>query len=208
MSLDTSQKLPLGRSLNQIAERRAHDVLQQTGKALPASVVSSQGWIVTVKFEVQGTTLVNVTVPVASSKYDYLPLQPGDTGLLVPSDVYLGGISGLGGGTASLNLPANLSALLFVPNGNKSFAAPADVNKRYIYGPDGAVVSTLDGSVSVTVDKTAGVTIKVGAHSWVFGADGTFKAPGNIFAGVGGADQVDLQLHVHPANGQPPTPGS
>lgn len=195
--LDTSQKLSFGRALNQIAEARAHDAIQLTGKALPASVVTVSGWIVTVKFEVAGVTFGNVTVPVTSSKYDYLPLQPGDTGLLVPSDVYLGGVSGLGGGTAKLNIAANLSALSFLPLGNKGNTTPGDVNKRYIYGPDGAVVSTLDGSTSVTVDKNVGVTITAGGHTWVFANSGVMTGPNGITFGG----------HIHDAVNTPPTPG-
>lgn len=37
---------------------------------------------------------------------------------------------------------------------------------------------------------------------------GTINATGDVIAGHGGADQVGLQTHNHPANGQPPTPGT
>lgn len=37
---------------------------------------------------------------------------------------------------------------------------------------------------------------------------GNISATGSIIAGQGGADQVGLQTHVHPANGSPPTPGT
>lgn len=38
--------------------------------------------------------------------------------------------------------------------------------------------------------------------------NGTIHATGGIIAGFGGADQVGLQTHTHPANGSPPTPGT
>ena len=37
---------------------------------------------------------------------------------------------------------------------------------------------------------------------------GNISATGSIIAGSGGADQVGLQTHTHPANGSPPTPGT
>lgn len=37
---------------------------------------------------------------------------------------------------------------------------------------------------------------------------GNISATGTITAGLGGADQVGLQTHTHPANGSPPTPGT
>jgi hypothetical protein len=228
--LDTSQKLPLARSLNRLAIGRAHDAIQQTGKNLPASIVSVSGSIVTVKFEIQGTTLANVTCPVIGSEFIRLPLKAGVKGMVISSDLYLGGVTGLGGGVASMNaLPANLSAVAFVPLGNKGFDAPEDVNKIVLYGPDGAVLRTADKSVEVTVDKTVGVTIKAGTFTWTFGLDGTMKVPGamwmtgniqgpaggtyggsfqtsgDITAGFGTGDQVRLQTHNHisAASGSP-----
>lgn len=218
--MDTSQKTPLGRSLNQLAEQRARDAIQQTGKCLPASVVSVSGSIAKVKFEVQGTTLPEVTIPVASSEYVRLPLQVGDQGLVVSSDAYLGGVSGLGGGTASLQLPANLSALVFIPIGNKGFDPVSDPNRIVLYGPNGAVLRTKDRTVSVTVSET-GVTITAGAFAWIFSTNGTFSIPNNInlqgsilgpsggtyagglqtsgeiTAGVGSGASVGLRTHTH-----------
>lgn len=230
--LDLSQKTPLARSLNQLAERRAHDQLQQTGRNLPASVVSVAGSIATVKFELQGTTLSNVTCPIVGSEYIRLPVQPGMKGMVVSADAYLGGVTGLGGGTAALSLPANLSALAFLPLGNSGFSASEDPNKIVLYGPDGAIIRTEDESVSIKVDPTLGVVITAGAFTWIFRPDGNVSVPGNVWiegsiqgragalyagnlrtsggvvAGVGTADTVTLQTHTHPNNNTPPTPGT
>lgn len=35
-----------------------------------------------------------------------------------------------------------------------------------------------------------------------------FRVNGAVIAGFGGVDQVNLQTHIHPSNGAPPTPGS
>lgn len=154
-------KVPLVTSLNLFAQARALDAIQQLGKALPCSVVSAVGQIVTVNIEVQSLfTLPQVTVPTAFSHYQMPPWQAGDKGLLIPSAVYLGGISGLGGGTADMSLVANLSALLFVPVANMSWTTP-NANAHVIQGPQGVILQTDDGNNSLTLNSS-GMTIKVG----------------------------------------------
>ena len=60
-----AQKTPFARSLNDWATARWGAALDLEGKSLPASVVSVNNSIVTVKFELQTTyTLPEVTVPV------------------------------------------------------------------------------------------------------------------------------------------------
>jgi hypothetical protein len=163
-----AQKVPFARSLQETAQRRVLDRLQIEGKELPCSIVSVTGWIVTVKFELKADpfTLPQITVPVFNSLYDYIPLQKGDLGVVMSIDTYLGGISGLGGGVAQLGVVPNLTALGFVPCGNKNFPAPSDPNKRIIQGPKGAIMQTLDGMVQVIVDKDTGdVTVNAKSGS-------------------------------------------
>ncbi len=153
---DNSRKTPMVASLNNAAMQRAADAMQQVGKALPCEVVSRQGQLVTVKFLVQGPfTIPNVTIPVASSKYDWVPLQVGDRGLAVPSDVYLGGVSGQGGGTARFPARANLSTLQFIPAASTDFMPPGgDTDMRVVQGPNGVLVQTVDGKTVIKVTKT------------------------------------------------------
>lgn len=147
----TAQKVPLTRALNQTARRQIGDAFQLYGKKLPCSVVSLDGWIVTVKFEITDPTftLPQITIPVFSSVYDYLPFQVGDKGLCMDADTYLGGISGLGGGTAKLALLPNLTTLGFAPTGNKAFVAPGDPDVRVVQGPNGVIIQTLDGTTTI-----------------------------------------------------------
>src|SRR5579864_2300143 len=141
-----------------MATRRALDAMAQLGASLPCSVVAVSGSIVTVKFEITDPPLPNVTMPKAESEYVRAPTQVGDKGLVVPSDAYLGGVSGYGG-TASLALQANLSALVFLPVASKSFSAPDDANAVLIYGPDGAIIRTVAKDSILTV-ATGKITIK------------------------------------------------
>jgi hypothetical protein len=178
---DNSQKTPLVRSLNQLAQRRALDAIQELGQALPCSVIAVSGSIVTVKFEVQSTyTLPSVTVPKAESEWIRTPTQVGDKGFVVPADTYLGGVSGLGGGTAGLSLQANLSALVFLPVASKSFSASDDPNAALIYGPNGVVIRTVAKDSVLTV--AVGV-IRLHATSIIFDGPVQFL---NQVSGTGG----------------------
>ena len=231
---DNAQKTPLARALNRFAEKKVAEAIQLLGKALPASVTAVSGSIVTVKFEVTTTlTLPPVTMPLAGAEYIRFPTQIGDKGLVFPADVYLGGVSGLGGGTADLSIPANLSALVFFPIGNKGWSTTDNPNAVVIYGPDGAIIRTKDSTCKITLSSTgvvvtlpSGMPMRVNGQLVVTGGmqingsitavgggtfAGDFITSGNVKAGAGGADAVGLTTHIHPAPGgntSPPTPGT
>lgn len=122
--MSDAQKTPLSRTLSSFATQKALDEIEKRGAPLPGHVVSVSGAIVTVNFDVEGLSLPQMTMPIIGAEYVRLPVQPGDKGQAWPSSVYLGGISGLGGGTADLTPRGNLSALLWVPVGSKSWSQP------------------------------------------------------------------------------------
>ena len=146
------QKIPFARSQNRFAERKILDAWQQLGKALPCSVLAVAGSIVTVNFEIQNLPLPTVTCPMAGSEYIRLPIQGGCKGIVLPADVYLGGVSGLGGGTASVGIIGNLSALVFLPIANANWSATDDPNSVVIYGPDGVILRTMDKTGSLAIN--------------------------------------------------------
>ncbi len=165
MSSGYFDKLWLQHSVNETAIRRAIETIALRGKSLPCRIIEVVGQIVTVEFDVDSApwTLPPVTIPVASSPYDYVPYQLGDTGLTMPADVYLGGISGLGGGTADMSRRANLTALVFVPVGKQSFT-PTNVNARIIQGPDGWIAQTTQGNTPCNiVGNQQGITLTYGS---------------------------------------------
>lgn len=186
--LDLSQKLPFARSINRLAEQKARDVIALTGRALPASVVSVSGSIVTVKFEVQsGTiTLNNVTVPMAGPEWLRFPTRAGEMGVVIPSDYYIGAMSGLGSGTASFSMPANLSALVFMPIGNKGFSTTDDPNKVVLYGPDGAIIRTKDSKSKIDVNENGvNVTMAAGSNFVISSLPTAPGAPGSLWNSAG-----------------------
>ena len=192
---DNAQKTPPGLSLNRFARGKAVDQIAQCGQSLPCTVVSVKGSIVQVAFQVTSppgwplVSLPNVTIPVAGSEYTRLPIQPGCKGFAVAADAYLGGMSGLGGGVATLTQPANLSALVFQPIGNSGwFTVDGDI--LTMYGPGGVTLmdqarttffKLIPGQISMTVGghsiviSSAGVVIDgivFGTHIHAQGADG------------------------------------
>lgn len=182
-----AQKTPITRSLNDLAIQKALEMIEQQGRSLPCSVTQVSGQIVTVKFEVQsGYTLPQVTIPLATSVYDYLPIQAGDLGVARAADAYLGGVSGLGGGVATLTQRANLTALVFEPIAHKNWSAP-NPEQRVVQGPAGVLLrdlgatTTIDlqpnlismgcGNASITITPTE-ITLAVGAQTLVLTATG------------------------------------
>lgn len=149
--MSTGQKNPFAVSLNRFAAKKVNDAFQIAGKALPCSVVSVEGAIVTVKFEINSSfTLPNVTVPMAGAEYIRYPIQPNDKGVVFPADARLSGVSGIGGGVADLSTPGNLTALVFVPISNMDWST-VDHQAVTIYGPNGVALRDTDNQVSITI---------------------------------------------------------
>lgn len=145
---------------NEIAQRRAADVIESYGLAWPCRVLSVSGSLVTVAFEVviPGVALPVVTMPKAEGQWIRSPTQVGDLGLAIPADTYLGGVSGLGGGVADTSRRGNLSTLVWVPVANTGFPG-VNVNAAYVSGPEGAVIRDTAGKAIVTISNDGTITI-------------------------------------------------
>lgn len=183
------QKSPLSESLSNFAAGKIADAMQLTGKSLPCSVVSVQGSIVTIKFELTNIpfTLPQVTIPVFGPEYIRYPIQVGDKGFCVAADTSLRGVTGLGTGVADLSQPANLGALVFYPVGNKNWPA-VDGNALVMYGPNGCVIRD-SGSGCVITLTPSGVTTVVG--------DTTIAVVGNSVTVTSPDVVVNGNLTVH-----------
>lgn len=169
---DNYDKLWVQKSANQLAINRAQQAIQNLGRALPCQVVSVNGAIVTVSFEVNAAplTLKNITIPKAESPWIRMPTQVGDKGWTVPADAYLSGVSGLGGGVANLTRPGNFSALVFVPISNVN-SGPIDPDAAQVQGPNGVINRTTIGTTSETVTNTSGTTVTFGTNTVVVNAN-------------------------------------
>lgn len=204
-------KLWLQKSQNEGAIKRARLAIENEGRALPCRVVAVDGAMVTVAFEVDSAplTLPQVTIPKAESNWIRMPTQIGDFGVTMPADAYLGGVSGLGGGTANMARRGNLSALVFVPISNKA-APPDNVNAAQVMGPEGVILRTKDNACSLVLNES-GVTITLGGIKLVIDSSGfhfhgavtgdgtaTFDGEGTFNGGH------TVSAHHHPVTGVQP----
>lgn len=170
------ETLWLQRSIGATATNRAALAIQATGRALPCKVTAVDGSIVTVSFELTYTTtgpdgnpvqqtLPSQTMPKAESQWLRAPTQVGDFGMTVPADTFLGGISGLGTGTADLDMDyGNLTNLVFVPVAAVGFTAAPDPDKAWVNGPAGVELSDTAQTIALIVDH-ATATIQMAGSS-------------------------------------------
>jgi len=178
---DNARKTPTVYSLESHGWLKSHNAVELLGRALPVQVtkiISNQ--VVQVKFLINSIyTPPEVTMPVATSEYNRLPLQVGAVGAAMPIDVYQGGVSGLGGGTADLSQRANLSTHHFVPMGNKKWSQP-DNDTHVIYGgPNGTLLKDADSEKSSITIKKDGVTIYVSNGNITIESSGTLTIKGS-----------------------------
>lgn len=185
-----SDTLWLQQKLNRNAQSQAMLAIEQTGRALPCKVTKVNGSLVTVSFEVDsGYTLPPVQMPKAESQWMRAPTQIGDFGLTVPADTFLGGISGLGSGVATLGKQyGNLSALVWIPVAGTGFTAPPRASIAWPNGPHGARLGDSASTAYIDCNPDTGtVTIAAGGKAWTFTAAGLTMSSGVI-----------AETHVHP----------
>lgn len=173
---DYFQKLWLKRNANDLAIRRAAELMETVGiGGLPCEVTAVAGQLVTVKWRIDTApwTLPKVTIPCAGqSPWNYRPTQVGDTGLAVPAAVLLGEIVGTSSTTPTFRPPGNLSALYFIPVGTKAFT-PADANAAIQQGPNGFIGQTTEGAnASSIVTNQNGTTITYGSDTVTLDSSG------------------------------------
>lgn len=157
--MSINKKLNFGGNMNNFADQKIADALQMAGKVLPAAVVKRSGKMVTVSFLLRDIpyTLPQLTIPIFGPQYIRYPMKKGDKGIVIPADTYLGGASGLGGGTADLTPPANLSSLVFLPISNTEWQ-DVDYEVLTLYGPEGVTIRDA-GSKSTFLLTPESITI-------------------------------------------------
>ena len=203
-----AQRKHFGTLLNDGSQRQALDAIHKLGKALPCSVVSVVGAIVTVKFEVSsGFTLPHVTMPLAGAEYIRYPIKAGDKGVCIPMDCVIGNMSGLGENAPSdLSTPANLSALVFVPISNTAWSA-VDPNALTLYAPNGVMIRDTANNSHVIVTPTGvtiigkdSVSISSGGSSISMLTNGTITISGSATISIVGGSSVALSDAANSTN--------
>lgn len=192
MSID--QKLNFGSSMNRFAEIKVEDALQKAGKVLPVSVVKQDGNMITVAFELRDIPYVlpQVTIPLFGPQYIRYPMQPGDKGIVIPADTYLGGVSGQGGGIADLTPPANLSALVFLPISNTEWEG-VDGQVVTIYGPEGVTIRDAGSNTTFLLTPDS-VTIATPGHFKVTVGSTIFTLTDGMWSLSGQAGKLEDEI--------------
>lgn len=159
------QKTPFGESISRFATSTAKSVGELVGKSLPATLKAITGSIVQLNYEVTGSqTLPSPTVPLMGSKYHRLPYQPGEKGVTLAGGAYLGGMSGLGEGTADLSQRGNLSTQFWAPLSSADWPAEDQNTHTLIGGPNGIKLKDATGAAILTMTATT-ISMSVGGHT-------------------------------------------
>lgn len=180
--MSIEQKIPLTQTLNLLTDRKIQDAFQAQGRQFPCHVVSAQGSIVTVAFDISlpNKTLPNITVPVFGPQYIRYPLQPNDQGFLIAADATLSFNSGLNQGKAAgadnTNW-GNMSQLMFMPIGNKNWFS-VDGNVLFMYGPNGVELTTKNRDCTLILTST-GVAINLNGGNLTV-SNGNVTMTGNL----------------------------
>ena len=173
------QKRPFGQSINNWGRGVADSAIEILGKSLPATVARVMGAIVQVNYEVNAKqTVPNVNMPVLGSRWYRAPYQVGEKGGTITFDAYMGGMSGLGGGTADLTQRGNLTTSAWAPVGSTEWPG-VDPNQNTITGgPTGVLIRDAESA-------TATVTLSHDMISLMVGGFGiTITPAGTMIDGV------------------------
>jgi hypothetical protein len=145
--VDNSIKRPFTQSMNEFANERINSFQQIMIKGLPCHVVrvyvdpktNKKTDLVEVAFDTKNATwtLPRMVMPIAMSIYSRDATQVGDKGMAAPSDYYLGGNSGLGGGVADYSQRGNLTTLVFHPISKTTNEARDTDQTTITGGPNG-----------------------------------------------------------------------
>lgn len=132
-------KKPFSVGLNAFVQQKNQDAVKISRQALPATVVSVNLPFVTVAIQLRTNfTIPQVTCAVVESKYVRVPIQVGDSGLILSADSILTGVTGQSN-SVSMQFPSNLESMIFLPLGSKSWNS-VDANAVYIQDSSGASV--------------------------------------------------------------------
>ncbi len=187
-SMIGQQKIPLDEALMGTGRGIVDQYHQLIGKAMPASVtkVEKNQTIVRVKIEIQSDfTFPEITCAVVGQQYIRFPIQEGAKGLIVPSDYYLGAMTGMGSGVATLGREPNLTTMVWMPLGNKKLddVPDEDSKKTVLYGEEGVVIQTQSGE-----DGTPDAKLDITDEGFKFYIKGQLKyiIDGNGMRMIGG----------------------
>lgn len=196
-----AQKQHYSKTSDAYLQSRSNDFSWVEGQALPATVTAVEGSIVTVSLTLNASPFVipGLVVPVIGTEYLRAPIQVGCKGMVISADAYLDAQTGLGSGTPDFTQPANLTALAFVPLGNKGWTS-VDGNKLVLYGVNGLILQDAASPTCKITLTNEGFVATLGALTLTFSSAGLALSGGGKITDNG----VSVETHVH-TNTQPGT---
>jgi hypothetical protein len=203
MTYSFSRKLSAQEQLQQGAINRAKEILNTKGLGLPCKIASISNELVTVQFAVADLVgLPNMTVPIAQPLYRQEPYQVGDAGFVMSLDAQPTEVSGQVTVQPNFQANGNLGALVFFPISNVNWPAIPDPNMYLIQGPDGFIIRSIDGSVSVIGKKGTSLALAYGGNNV------TISSSGIAINGTLTINGQAYMAHTHTnGNGGAPTGG-
>ena len=86
-------------------------------QSLPCTItaLNDTATMVTVKIDLSDAEYPEIEIPVSMCELVRYPLKVGDKGIARNGDIYIGGVSGNGGGVANSAMVGNLAGLVFEP---------------------------------------------------------------------------------------------
>ena len=184
--------------------------------ALPGILQSFDGNTATVQPSVQGKirspdgTVANKSLPLliycpvlfpSGGGFSVTtPLTSGNEGLVVFASRCIDGWWQTGQVSPQIELRMHhLSDGFFIPGcrSKPNFLGSVSTNSLQVRSDDGECYLEIAAGHIVNVVAPGGINVT-----------GDLHVTGAVIAGFGGADQVGLQTHTHPGNGDPPTPGT
>jgi len=163
--MDNSLKNPFYQKFPLAVQEKIDNALLALGSVLPCHVISANGPMITVAFDVSSVyPLPQVTIPIFGPEYVRYPIQVGDKGVAFQISTNISKVTAQGNGTPDLSMPANLSALVFMPIGSKQWVS-VNGNAVVIYGPDGVEIRDTGSNAIITLTPT-GITAQVGSTNW------------------------------------------
>jgi len=169
---DQSKRLPLQRQISETAVARGIDVLSAKGLGLPCTISTVNDQTVTVDIQVAGLVFQPLTVPIAEPLYSRAPFQVGDAGVILSVDAALGAVSGLTSAMPPLQATGNLGAAFFFPISSRKWAANPDGSMYLLQGPNGFLIRSLDGTVSISGDKRSALVMAYGGNAITINSSG------------------------------------
>jgi hypothetical protein len=130
--------------MNQWSNKRTNTSQERQTKSIPCHVQKVDKDFITVAFETQNSifTPPTVKIPQSMSQYGRDPTQVKDKGYAVPSNYYLGGVTGDAGGSTNFYPRGNLTAISFQPVSHKQNPDRDYDQLTHMGGPNGWTVGS------------------------------------------------------------------